>query len=168
MVKSLMIDSCLCSIKWLSFRKAIKLTAKPCPHGASPPSQVCPRSSLSLANEAIMRCQLGLHDQSKKRLVLFFQEKSAVFSETVFRAGRSSCWRCSLTSARTCGEGPPLQLGKRPRWAFVGQPWQASAGPSAALVTGYPFRSSANKTILFSTSALPSKFLLSPALINLE
>lgn len=31
-----------------------------------------------------MRCQLGFHDQSKKSLVLFFQEKSAVFSKTVF------------------------------------------------------------------------------------
>lgn len=37
-----------------------------------------------LTNKVIMRCQLGFHDQSKKSLVLFFQEKSAVFSKTVF------------------------------------------------------------------------------------
>lgn len=48
-----------------------------------------------------MRCQLGFYDQSKKRLVLFFQEKSTVRSETVFRAGGSSCWRVPFTSERT-------------------------------------------------------------------
>lgn len=89
MVKSLMIDFCGCSTKWLSFRKAIKLNAKPCPQGASPSYQVCPQQQPVLANEAIMRCQLGFHDQSKKRLVLFFQEKSAVFSKTVSWAGES-------------------------------------------------------------------------------
>lgn len=40
-----------------------------------------------LANKAIMRCQLGFHDEGKTRLVLFFPEKSAVFSKTVFWAG---------------------------------------------------------------------------------
>lgn len=86
MVKSLMIDFCT---KWLSFRKAIKLNAKPCPQGASPSYQVCPQQQPVLANEVIMRCQRGFHDQSKKRLALFFQEKSAVFSKTVSRAGES-------------------------------------------------------------------------------
>lgn len=89
MVKSLMIDLCGCSTKWLSFRRAIKLNAKPCPQGASPSYQVCPQQQPVLANKAIMRCQLGFHDQSKKRVVLFFQEKSAVFSKTVSWARQS-------------------------------------------------------------------------------
>ena len=65
-----------------------------------------------LANKAIMRCQLGFHDESKTRLVLFFPEKSAVFSKTVFWAAGSSHWRFPFASERTCGEELSFQRGE--------------------------------------------------------
>lgn len=118
-----------------------------------------------------MRCQLAFHDQSKKRLVLFFQGKWAVFSKTVLWAGGSSCGRLPFTSERAREEELSFQLGKSaPRGMCRSAMGNAcysehSPGDTLPIHTRHVIRRPAT---FFLTSALPSKFLLSPTLINIE
>lgn len=92
-----------------------------------------------------MRCQLGFYDQSEKRLVLFFQEKSAVCSETVSWAGGSSCWRVPFTSERTREERLSFQLERPAPLGICRSGMKNTCCSGTAQVPDYPFRPSMKK-----------------------
>lgn len=145
MLQSLVIDFYLCSIKQLSFGRAIKLNSKPCPHSANPSYQGCPATQPVLDNKAMMRCQLGFHERVRQGWFCFSQRSQLYFLRL-----------CSGLEGALAGDSPlPLKGHARksclsnqesqPRWVFVGQPRETSAFLRTVQVTEvYSFTCSMN------------------------